>query len=88
MSTSLQYKVDCRILTFTYFSYIRLSANILVGSPMNKFITAIKEINFPAVEEILKREPKWLTWQEDGISPKQMAEKTGPKRIFNLLESK
>jgi ankyrin repeat protein len=58
--------VDCRILFFTYFSYIRLSANILVGSPMNKFITAIKEINFPAVEEILKQEPKWLTWQEDG----------------------
>jgi len=33
---------------------------------MNKFITAIKEINFSAVGEILEREPKWLAWQEVG----------------------
>lgn len=32
---------------------------------MNKFITAVKEFNLPAVKEILSREPKWLAWRED-----------------------
>jgi len=32
---------------------------------MNKFITAVKELNLPVVEEMLSREPKWLTWSEE-----------------------
>ncbi len=32
---------------------------------MNKFITAIKSLDFSAVETILEKEPKWITWAED-----------------------
>ena len=32
---------------------------------MNKFITAVKELNLLVVEETLSREPIWLTWSED-----------------------
>ena len=32
---------------------------------MNKFITAVKELNLQVVEEMLSREPKWLTWSEE-----------------------
>ncbi|HEY8931156.1 MAG TPA: ankyrin repeat domain-containing protein [Mucilaginibacter sp.] len=32
---------------------------------MNKFITAIKELNLRKIEEILKKEPQWFSWKED-----------------------
>jgi len=31
---------------------------------MNKFVLAIKELDFNAVEELLQKEPKWLSWSE------------------------
>ncbi|MBD1364746.1 ankyrin repeat domain-containing protein [Mucilaginibacter sp. ZT4R22] len=34
---------------------------------MNKFITAIKNIDIEAIERLLTKEPQWLTWaEEDG----------------------
>jgi len=32
---------------------------------MNKFIKAIKELDIPAIEALLKKEPKWITWAEE-----------------------
>jgi len=32
---------------------------------MNRFITAIKELNLSRIEELLQKEPQWLSWKED-----------------------
>jgi hypothetical protein len=33
---------------------------------MNKFITAIKNLDFKGLEAALEKEPKWITWAEEG----------------------
>jgi hypothetical protein len=32
---------------------------------MNKFIRAIKDLNLTSIEELVKKEPKWIEWSED-----------------------
>jgi hypothetical protein len=32
---------------------------------MNKFVTAIKDLDINQIEELLRKEPKWITWAED-----------------------
>lgn len=63
---------------------------------MNKFITAIKELNLHAVTEILERKPRWYNWQEDtcknalhylgGVDISKSPEKTADSlQILKLL---
>jgi hypothetical protein len=32
---------------------------------MNKFILAIKDLDIPAVQQMIQKDPKWVTWAED-----------------------
>lgn len=65
---------------------------------MNKFITAIKELNLPAVTEMLERDPKWFAWREEtgknalhylgGVDVSKSPEKTADSlQILKLLLS-